>query len=87
MTEKFQALQDLQMWDTNYDTGKGPWTLFLDLIGYSQEQFGSAQFDLTTSQLGYLELDYLADALKVYASVGEDAHNYVINTINKEATA
>jgi len=31
---------DLWHWSTNYGAGEGPITLFLDLIGYSDEEFG-----------------------------------------------
>ncbi len=33
-------VSDLWHWSTNYDAGEGPITLFLDLIGYSHDQFG-----------------------------------------------
>jgi hypothetical protein len=56
----------LYKWSLNYDTGKGPITLFLDLIGYSADNYGVNLYDLTATPLGYLELDYLSDALKEY---------------------
>jgi hypothetical protein len=59
----------LYEWSLNYDAGKGPITLFLDLIGYSANEYGINLFDLSEvhRSLGYLELDYLGDALKEYA--------------------
>jgi hypothetical protein len=59
----------LYEWSLNYDAGKGPITLFLDLIGYSANEYGTNLFDLSEvhRSLGYLELDYLGDALKEYA--------------------
>lgn len=59
----------LYEWSLNYDAGKGPITLFLDLIGYSAEEYGAPLFDLSKvgESIGYLELDYLGDALKEYA--------------------
>ena len=58
-------------WSMNYDlksTGT-PYLLFLDLIGYSAENYGQPLFNLNNIQkvMGYMELDYLADALKEYA--------------------
>lgn len=50
-------------WSRNYDAGKGPATVFLALIGYEG-------VSLTLGEawvMGYLELDYIADALKEYA--------------------
>lgn len=34
------AIADLYHWSTNYDTGTGPFSLFLDLIGWSDEELG-----------------------------------------------
>ena len=58
-------------WSMNYDlpsTGT-PYLLFLDLIGYSAENYGQPLFNLANVQkvMGFMELDYLADALKEYA--------------------
>lgn len=57
-------------WSMNYDLKTGtPYHIFLDLIGYSMEEFGSKLFNYENIQkvLGYMELDYLGDALKEYA--------------------
>jgi hypothetical protein len=56
-------------WSMNFEIRKGtPYHLFLDLIGYSEEQYGAHLFTGEYSSiLGYMELDYLADALKEYA--------------------
>lgn len=56
----------LYHWSTNFDPGKGPFTLFLDLIGWSDENIGEPLYSLKDVRLGYLELHYLADALKEY---------------------
>jgi hypothetical protein len=58
-------------WSMNYDlpsTGT-PYLLFLDLIGYSAENYGQPLFNLANVQkvMGFMELDYLGDALKEYA--------------------
>jgi hypothetical protein len=54
-------------WSRNYDAGKTPATVFLGLIGYGEEEYGEAIEIPQGVALGYLELDYLADALKEYA--------------------
>lgn len=58
----------LFQWSLNYDHGQRPFDLFLDLIGYSEEQYGtnlhSGDYGST---IGYVEADYLADALKEWA--------------------
>ena len=82
---RFPEITALYNWSMNYDAGKTPFTLFVDLIGYSQEQLGATLYDLSNPQLGYLELDYLGDALKEYATIGSDAYDYVVAIINAEA--
>lgn len=59
----------LAEWSLNYDHKTGnPYQIFLDLIGYSEEEYGVNCFGGKFSNvLGYMELDYLADALKEYA--------------------
>lgn len=51
----------------NYDYRRSPYLLFLDLIGYSEEEYGQNFITDHSKVLGYLEMDYLADALKEYA--------------------
>ena len=57
-------------WSMNYDQKTGtPYHLFLDLIGYSKDNFGEPLFNLANAHkvFGFMELDYLGDALKEYA--------------------
>jgi hypothetical protein len=50
-------------WSRNFDAGKTPATLFLGLIGWEDmEELAQGV------ALGYMELDYLGDALKEYAN-------------------
>lgn len=72
-----EAIQDLYSWSLNYDPGKGPMTLFLDLIGYSVEEYGQALYDLSDASFGYVELDKLAKALTEYADRPHDVTEYV----------
>ena len=83
--ERFADISSLYEWSTNYDTGKTPYSIFLDLIGYSHEQLGQAIFagDYNTV-LGYLELDYLADALKVVANHGLEAYEYAASLVEAD---
>ena len=64
-----EETRSLAEWSLNYDHKKGnPYQIFLDLIGYSEENYGVNLFGGKFSQvLGFMELDYLADALKEYA--------------------
>lgn len=60
---------DLFQWAMACEHRK-PWTLFLDLVGFSAETYG---YDITacgdvSDGLGYVELDYLGEALREYAT-------------------
>ncbi len=72
-------------WSMNYDLKTGtPYHIFLDLIGYSADEYGSNLFNYTNIQrvLGFMELDYLGDALKEYAENPESVL-YFIQEINE----
>ena len=81
---RFSNIVSLYQWSTNYEVGQTPFSLFLDLIGYSQEEHGEVLFDLRNPSLGYLELDLLADALKEYANKGQEAYDYASAIIEAE---
>lgn len=75
-----EALEDivhLWYWSTNYDYDKSPWVVFLDLIGYYDEEFGGKPLRLL--RLDFVSLDKVADCLKLYATRPYD----VLNVINK----
>jgi hypothetical protein len=71
------AVQELYSWSLNYEPGKGPVVLFLDLIGWSEDTLGEPTFDLRSSPLGYVELSLLAKALDAYADRPHDVRAYV----------
>lgn len=78
------AVQDLYSWSLNYDAGKGPFTLFLDLIGWTLDNLGEPAYDLKTTSLGYLECDKLAKALTEYADRPSDVTAYVETLMEAE---
>jgi len=78
-------LSDLYHWSLNYSTGEGPFTAFLDLIGWSQENLGEPIYNWTSPKLGYLELEYLADALKKYATSPSDAEQFINQVLELES--
>lgn len=85
--ERFPHIVGLYQWSLNYEAGKGPMTIFLDLIGWSQMEIGAMLFDYSNGiykTLGYMEIDYLGDALKEYADAGEVAYNFVSSLIEAE---
>lgn len=58
--------QALYSWGLNCNNNGNPFLFFLDLIGWSEENYGERIIQVPAS-LGYMELDYLGDALKEYA--------------------
>jgi len=80
-----EAVASLYQWSTNYDPGKGPMTLFLDLIGWSDDELGEPLYSLADASLGYHELSELADALKAYTDAPHDVRSYVDALIEAEA--
>lgn len=88
--EYAKATADLYHWTTNYNAGDGPFTLFLDMIGYSDEEFGMAIYGPTVrasesrsgmsswdTNLGYVELGKLGKALVEYADRPQDVRAFV----------
>lgn len=72
-----EPIADLIAWSYNYEHPT-PYSLFLDMVGYSDEYFGVALCGDKVPALGYVEMDYLADALKVWAARPLDAGQYVL---------
>ncbi len=71
------ATANLWYWSTNYDAGRGPISLFLDLIGWSDENLGEPIYDLANASLGYVELSKLAAALTEYADRPHDVYAWI----------
>ena len=80
------AVQDLYSWSLNYNPQKGPFSLFLDLIGWSADEIGEPLYDLRSASLGYVELGKLSLALREYADRPQDVRGYVDQLMAAEAT-
>lgn len=82
-----ESVQDLYSWSLNFDAGRGPFTLFLDLIGYSEDEYGQALFagDITTA-CGYMELSKLGAALVAYSDAPHDVREYVGTLLAAESS-
>lgn len=74
--------QQLYEWGLNCHQQNNPFLLFLDLIQWSLENYGQ-KFDEYES-FGYLELDYLGDALKEYAENPNEVYEWVSNLMQTE---
>ena len=68
------AIEELHDWSLNFDTGLNPYCLFVDLIGYSVDRWGTYAYmhDIKDCGeiFGYKELCMLADALKLFENNG-----------------
>ena len=80
-----EAVQDLYSWSLNYDHGRGPFPAFLDLIGWSDEEYGADLYDWSDRSLGHVELSKLAGALGEYASRPHDVSAYVSELMAAES--
>jgi hypothetical protein len=71
----------------NYDIKTGtPYHLFLDLIGYSDENYGDTLYKGNPRNvLGFMEIDYLADALKEYATNPQEVEAWIDALTEAEA--
>lgn len=65
----------------NYDF-PAPSSLFLDLVGYSEEHHGLNLTAEKMPNLGYLEIDLLAKALTEYAKRPQDVRDFVEKIMN-----
>lgn len=79
------AVADLYHWSTNYDAGKGPFTLFLDIIGWSEDEIGEALYDFSNGTFGYVEVSKLAAALNEYATDPTGAYDFVQVVLQAES--
>lgn len=81
-----EGVRDLYRWSTNFDPGKGPFTLFLDLIGYSEDEYGETMYGpVSGANNGYVELGHLGDALVEYANNPTAVRAYVAALMAAEA--
>ena len=76
LPNKAAAIEELFDWSANFDCGKNPYCIFLDLIGFSEEEYGESMLTYTGTSfsqvLGYKELCMLGNALKVFEDEGYD---------------
>lgn len=71
-------------WSRNFDAGKTPASVFLALISYEIDGEPFALPNMTTACLGFMELDYLGDALKEYASNPEAVSDAIAELLAAE---
>ena len=83
-------IAQLWSWSLNYDWGdsRRPFPLFLDLIGFSQEHYGSkcSVWGVTdgVEGLGWIELDLLGKALCEYSDRPHDCDMWLVGLDESE---
>jgi hypothetical protein len=80
-------VNELIHWSMNYDIKTGtPYHLFLDLIGYSFDNYGGSLYKGNPRNvLGFMEIDYLGDALKEYATNPQEVEAWIDALTEAEA--
>jgi hypothetical protein len=78
---------DLIHWSMNFDAKTGaPYHLFLDLIGYSYENFGERLYQGEPSAvLGYLEMDKIGKALIEYSNNPQAVEDWITLLMDTES--
>lgn len=81
--ETMLPIWELYEWGMNYDSENNPFVLFLDLIGWSEEELGTK---LSKQEFfGYLEMHMLGQALCVVGDQGQDAYEFAAFIMAKES--
>ena len=70
-------------WSQNFNF-PSPATLFLDLIGYSEDTLGERLCVDKLPSLGYLEIGMLGEALTAYSDHPAEVYDYVTALIESE---
>lgn len=69
--------QALYEWGLNCNQDSNPFIVMLDLIGWTAENYGEHFVLPRFGSLGFMELDYLADALREYANNPHDVTAWI----------
>lgn len=70
-----EEVKALFEWSLNFDHDQRPFNLMLDLIGWSEDNYGVSM--AKNVRLGYLEADYLSDALKEWAMYPQQVETWI----------
>lgn len=84
--QTYEIVADLFSWSNNYDF-PSPASLFLDLIGYSEDHYGERLCSAGTPNLGYREHHLLGWALVAYAHRPSAVLSQVHKLLEEEAAA
>jgi len=83
--DKYPNIVGLFLWSQNYEY-PSPMSYFLDLIGYSSEEFADTLGDWAKVQekISLLELSYIADALQEYLKDAESGYQVIKDLVDAE---
>lgn len=75
---RYEPLADLVNWSANYEQNQ-PYRKFLDLIGYSEENYGETigNWEKVTQGLDFSSLDYIAKALILYSEAPSSVNKWI----------
>ena len=78
-----EAVRGLYSWSLNHDPGKGPFTLFIDMIGWSETHIGERLYE-GIYPIDYIDSVSLAYALIAYAHRPDEVMVYVNQLMDAE---
>ena len=76
--------ESLYRWGLNFEMESNPFRVYLNLIGWTEENFGEVFPFRTADTLGYAELAFLGDALNEYANAPQQVYAWVTELMNCE---
>lgn len=81
-----EGVERLYSWSSNHE-GFKPFRKFLDLIGWSADEYGSNldSWADPADSFGYMELGLLADALTEYANRPDDVRGFISELLEVES--
>ena len=85
-TQAREAVDRLFHWSTNYSF-PSPASLFLDLIGHSEETLGHCLCGQSMPSIGYLEAGYLGEALTAWSDCPSEVYSHVEQLLAEEVEA
>jgi hypothetical protein len=89
LDEAIDTVENFMDWSLNFEFPR-PGALLLDIIGYSQYNYGgpiiasTREYEKIVNKMGYLEIDMLGKALIAYSSYPLEVGEWIFNYENTE---
>jgi hypothetical protein len=80
-TGNFVSIETVYNLAKKYDNENSPFSMFLDLIGYSDEYCGTLAPNANNE---YLELEFIADAIKEFVIRPSEAEDFIEKLLDAE---